>query len=212
MTRFAAILTLAALPWGVSVAGTLSEPAGDAPSGFVDREGRRHDLSEFRGSIVVVNFWATWCLPCRHEMPLFVDLASRRAGDGVVVVGASSDDRTNAPEVERFAGDLGIRFPIWLGATTVDMARLGLGSALPATAVLDRDGGVVLRVDGIVDGPGLDAWIDWLLGDRASPAPPVPIDRSATPQQPGHHDHGHDEHGHSHGPGVGLDGPSLVPS
>jgi hypothetical protein len=132
-----------------------------------------------------------------------------RAGDGVVVVGAAADGRENLPAVERFTGELGIRFPVWLRATTVDMARLGLGSALPATAVVDRDGSVVLKVDGVVDGPGLDAWIEWLLGDRASPAPPVPIDAAAG-LPTGHHEHDH--HDHSNGPGVGLDGPSLVPS
>jgi thiol-disulfide isomerase/thioredoxin len=212
MSRVAAILALAALPWGGTAAGTPTPVPEDARGGFVDREGRPHDLSEFRGSIVVVNFWATWCIPCRHEMPLFVDLAARRARDGVVVVGAAADDRANLPEVERLAGDLGIRFPIWLGATTVDMARLGLGSALPATAVLDRDGAVVLRVDGVVDAPGLESWIEWLLGDRAAPAPPVPIDTGAGTPAPGHHEHGHDGHDHAHGPAVGLDGPSLVPS
>jgi thiol-disulfide isomerase/thioredoxin len=216
MSRLAAILAVAVLPWGVCAAGAPAAPAGDARGGFVDRDGLPHDLAEFSGSIVVVNFWATWCLPCRHEMPLFVDLARRRAADGVVVVGASADGRADAKEVDRFAADLGMRFPIWMEANIEDMARLGLGSALPATAILDRDGGVVLRVNGVVDGPGLDAWIDWLLGDRASPAPPVPIDTGAMeqPAQHGHaHDeHGHDGHGHAHGPGVGLDGPSLVPS
>ncbi|HXU11765.1 MAG TPA: redoxin domain-containing protein [Candidatus Binatia bacterium] len=217
MSRFAALLAIAVLPWGVCAAGGPAAPAGDEPGGFVDRDGRTHDLAEFSGSLVVVNFWATWCLPCRDEMPLFVDLARRRAADGVVVVGAAADGLADAKEVDRFAADLGIGFPIWMEASIEDMARLGLGSALPATAVLDRDGRVVLRVNGVVDGPGLDAWIDWLLGDRASPAPPVPIDTGAGVERPGRHghahdEHGHDEHGHAHGPGVGLDGPSLVPS
>ena len=86
------------------------------------------------------------------------------------------------------------------------MTRLGLGTALPATAVLDRDGRVAVRIDGVIDGPGLDNWIDWLIGDRTAPVPPVPIGTALPAVEEGH------EHEHRHGPGVGLDGPSLVPS
>src|SRR5439155_21428351 len=127
------------------------------------------------------------------------EIAARRPGPDVVFVGVSLESRQDAQKVGRFARDRGIGFPIWLGATTEDMTRLGLGTEIPATAVLDRDGRVAFRGDGVVAGPGLEAWIDWLLGDRASFPPPEP------------HRHPHD-HGHHHWPGVGLDGPSLVPS
>jgi thiol-disulfide isomerase/thioredoxin len=192
-------LILSVLP----AAGTRAEspvPSQDeARDGLVDLDGRPRDLAELSGSIVVVNFWATWCIPCRAEMPLLVGLAAPRSGSDVVLVGLSMDPRQDAQKVERFARDRGIEFPIWLGATTEDMKRLGLGTEIPATAVLDRDGRVVFRVDGPVNETELDAWIDWLLGDRSSSPPPEP------------HGHAHD-HGHHHGPGVDLDGPSLVPS
>jgi thiol-disulfide isomerase/thioredoxin len=192
-------LLLSALPAAGIRAESPFLSQDEARDGLVDLDGRPRDLAEFRRSIVVVNFWATWCIPCREEMPLLVEIAARRPGTDVVFVGVSMDRPQEAQKVGRFARDRGIGFPIWLGATTEDMTRLGLGTEIPATAVLDRDGRVAFRVDGVVDGPRLDAWIDWLLGDRTSSPPPEP------------HHAAHD-HGHHHGPGVGLDGPSLVPS
>ena len=218
MSRPGAVLILALLPWAGIAAGSPPSPPEDPSHGLVDLDGRPRDLAEHRGSIVVVNFWATWCIPCREEMPLLVEIASRYGARGVVVVGASADSLHDARRVRRFAEDAGIEFPIWVGATTEDMARLGLGKALPATAVLDRDGRVAVRVGGVIDGPGLEAWIDWLLGESTGPAPPPPIgavpEPGRLPGEQGHADHGHEGHDHRHGPGsgVGLDGPSLVPS
>jgi thiol-disulfide isomerase/thioredoxin len=206
-SRTAGVVILAALPWTGLLAEPLPPPQTAVRQGLVDLEGRPRNLDELRGSLVVVNFWATWCVPCRVEMPLFVEMARRRAGTGVVIVGAAADSQEEARRVRRFIDDLEIDFPIWLGATTEDMTRFGLGTALPATAILDRDGSVALRVDGVVDGEGLEGWIDWMLGDRTSPAPPAPIGRAPAD---GHEHHDHGDHGH--GPGVGLDGPSLVPS
>jgi thiol-disulfide isomerase/thioredoxin len=202
----------AALTFGLILSGTVliqahaaedPPPAqGPATLALRDLEGRPQDLRDLRGSIVVVNFWATWCIPCREEMPIFVKLHERRAGEGVGVIGASADAAGNEHAVEAFVREQQIHFPIWIGATTLDMERLGLGTALPATAIIDRDGTVATRAAGIIDEAGLDRWIGWLLGDRSAPAPPPPV-RVPIP---------HHEHEHHHGTGVGLDGPSLVPS
>jgi thiol-disulfide isomerase/thioredoxin len=186
-------------------------PATEAPFTFQlqDLQGRMQDLRDLEGSIVVVNFWATWCIPCRQEMPTFVRLQERHGADGVQVIAASADEAGDKDAVEAFAHEQGIAFPIWIGATTVDMERLGLGSALPATAIIDRDGSVAVRAPGIIEEAGLNLWIDWLLGDRSTPAPPAPVGVAIPPAAPGHHEHEADHH---HGAGAGLDGPSLVPS
>jgi thiol-disulfide isomerase/thioredoxin len=205
-SRSPAILTL-----GLFLASPAPMRAQDlAPSGveatlvLQDLEGRKRDLQEFKGSVVVVNFWATWCIPCREEMPIFIRLQERRGAEGVQVIGASADEVGKEHAVGTFVRELGINFPIWIGATTVDMERLGLGTALPATAILDRDGTVATRAAGIIDESGLNRWIDWLLSDRSAPAPPPPV---KVPMPSAAH-----KHDHHHGTGVGLDGPSLVPS
>jgi len=200
----------AALTFGLILSGLalIQARAGEVPSPtdgqatlvLQDLDGRKQDLRDLKGSIVVVNFWATWCIPCRKEMPVFVKLHERRAAEGVRVIGASADDPGNERAVEAFVQEQHINFPIWIGATTVDMERLGLGTALPATAIIDRDGTVVTRAAGIIDEAGLNRWIDWLIGDRSAPAPSPPVGVPIP------------KHDHHHGTGVGLDGPSLVPS
>jgi len=141
-------------------------------------------------------------------MPIFVRLQERRGAEGVQVIGASADETGNERAVEAFVQEQRVNFPIWVGATTVDMERLGLGTALPATAIIDRDGTVATRAPGIIDEAGLNRWIDWLLGDRSTPAPPPPVGVPIPPAASGGQGHEH----HHHGTGVGLDGPSLVPS
>ena len=156
-------------------------------------------LARHRGRIVVLNFWATWCAPCIKEMPILVSLHRRYAARGVDVAGASADDETTRARIPEFVQRLKIDFPVWEGATTADMQALGLGVELPATALIDRDGAVVFRIQGVVDKRDLERRVEWLLGDRRAPPPPDP--------EP--HDHDGEEHAHG---GVGMEGASMVPS
>jgi thiol-disulfide isomerase/thioredoxin len=213
-----------------------TSPGGAAVLALADLDGAPRSLEDLRGRIVVLNFWATWCIPCRAEMPLLDRVARRYAGRGVQVIGASADAPDRRREVERFARRLRLGFPIWIGATTADMVRLGLGEALPATAILDRDGRVAFAVLGPIEPGDLEARLDWLAGDRAAAPPAAHLDRFAAPtadrDEPGGpaspegHDHpaegpgpDHKGHGHAHGEkedhahgGVGIEGASLVPS
>jgi len=129
------------------------------------------ELSAYAGRIVVLNAWASWCAPCRKEMPLLADLDSEYGPRGVQVVGASIDEPEDEMEARRFAQRAGVRYPLLLGWTTARMTTLLLGDAVPATAIFDRDGRLVFRLIGELRDADLRARLEWLLGDRASECP-----------------------------------------
>lgn len=108
-------------------------------------------LPSLRGRVTVVNFWATWCGPCREEMPMLDKLARQLAPHGVTVVGIALD---NKPEVQSFVKLLKIGYPIWLGdADTISLMRAAGNSSggLPYTVVLDRKGNTVATLLGKLD-------------------------------------------------------------
>lgn len=149
-------------------------------------EGDRATLADHRGSVVLLNFWATWCVPCLREMPALRDIQTRYGGRGLTVIAASADPPAGIDQVRRFVRRDRLQFPIWIGATTRDMERLQLGEALPATALIDRDGRIAARFLGPFEAVVLEAWVVWLLGDRAGPAPGP--ERVAAPSFPGAQD------------------------
>jgi thiol-disulfide isomerase/thioredoxin len=124
---------------------------------FNDVAGSGRALGEFQGKVVVINFWATWCVPCREEMPAFERLNDRWQARGVQFVGLSDDD---PGKVRRFASELGINYPLWVGGENVgDLARrLGnrLG-VLPFTVIIDPAGRVLDTKVGPYTEPELDA-------------------------------------------------------
>jgi thiol-disulfide isomerase/thioredoxin len=186
--------------------------ADELPLSVSDLKGNPQTLESYRGRIVVLNFWATWCVPCRAEMPLLADLKDRYAQRGVVVVGASTDDETTKDQIKPFIEKLGISFPIWTGATTGHMEQFGLGKALPATAILDEQGAVAFRILGVLKRKDLTRRIDFLLSGRKGKAPEETLDLlSEEAEKHQGHDHGEEEEEHAHG-GVGVEGASLVPS
>jgi peroxiredoxin len=109
---------------------------------FQDLQGQPLSLEAYRGKLVVLNFWATWCPPCLKEMPAFVRLQQKYGDQGLQFVGIALDTRE---EVARFVTEHRIDFPIVAGEEDVAiyMQRLGNGiGALPFTVVVDRDGAV----------------------------------------------------------------------
>lgn len=118
-------------------------PAAIQATRFADADGKPHTLAEYAGKVVVVNFWATWCTPCREEMPGFVKLQERWSGRGVQFVGLAQDEPA---KVAAFRSELGINYPLWLGGGEVmDLSRR-LGNrqgVLPHTVLLDAQGRVI---------------------------------------------------------------------
>ena len=187
-----------------------AQSANEANLTLNDLKGQQQSLAQYRGKIVVLNFWATWCIPCLDEMPILTELQRRYETQGVQVIGASADEPSTQKAIPSFLRKRKIDFPVWLGATTADMQRLALGEALPATAIIDRDGQIVGRILGPVEKEDLQHRIEWLLGARQSPAPPAVVNNIDKLKQ-SHTGHKHEEENHEHG-GVGVEGASTVPS
>jgi thiol-disulfide isomerase/thioredoxin len=128
-----------------------------------DLSGTEQQLSAFKGRIVILNFWATYCIPCRKEMPDLAAIQNEYAALGVQVVGASTDAAEDRAKVLQFVRETKLNFPIWIGATTADMIRFGLGAALPGTVVIGKDGRAVKVISGVVNQADLKKQIDALL-------------------------------------------------
>lgn len=146
-------LALAALAGGIWLAQTRyapqtpATPAIDAlwQLGFPDLQGQQQALSQWRGQVVVLNFWASWCAPCREEMPDFAALRAQYHENGVEFVGIAIDNATN---VTFFLQQHPVNYPILIGEGAAHSLARQLGNpsgALPYTIVLDRDGTPVLN-------------------------------------------------------------------
>ena len=125
--------------------------------------GTHQQVGQWQGKVVVVNFWATWCAPCREEIPLFIKLQKQYAERGVQFVGIAIDDAT---KVKLFAAELGMNFPVLVaGANAIDLTRkLGNRAAvLPFTLVVSRGGKVVASEIGTAHNAKLQALLLSLL-------------------------------------------------
>lgn len=104
-----------------------------------DTAGKAHRLAEYKGKWVVVNFWATWCVPCIQEIPEIA--AFQREHPEVVVIGVA-EDAENAAKVKQFAAKVGHTYPLVLANESVEK-QLGSPRALPTTRIYDPKGNVV---------------------------------------------------------------------
>ncbi|MGA2905548.1 MAG: TlpA disulfide reductase family protein [Candidatus Korobacteraceae bacterium] len=112
-------------------------------------DGSQVKLSDFRGKAVLLNFWATWCPPCKIEMPWFEDLQKQYAKDGLVVLGVAMDDSEPAT-IAKFASELGVNYPVLLGTDQVS-DDYGDVQYLPTTFYIGRDGTIVDKMIGLLD-------------------------------------------------------------
>jgi peroxiredoxin len=128
-------------------------------------DGKQVRLSDFRGKAVLLNFWATWCAPCKIEMPWFVDLQKQYASQGLQVIGVAMDD-SGEEAIAKFAKQMGVNYPVLIGKEAVGDAYGGL-EFLPTTFIIDRQGKVVDRVFGLVSRSEFEDNIKKALGPGA---------------------------------------------
>jgi thiol-disulfide isomerase/thioredoxin len=136
-----------------------------------DLSGKTTEVSALRGSIAVINFWATWCVPCREELPLLSKLNDEYAAKHVRFIAASADEPKNRGALDRFVSEHQLGMEIWVGANLDMLERAGLGNELPATLIVDEQGQVVARVLGETREDDIRRPLNWLLGGRNGPAP-----------------------------------------
>lgn len=145
---------------------------GRAPAyAFTALDGSAVNSDALIGNVVVLNFWATWCGPCKLEMPALQNLHEDRAADGVVVLGLATDAGQGAG-IRDFLEERGIEYPV--GRATYDhRSAFGGISAIPTTFIIDREGVVQHRVVGYFAPPAMRAAVDRLLDEPAA-TPSVP--------------------------------------
>ena len=122
-----------------------------------DVDGRTVRLQDLRGRPVVLDFWATWCAPCRTSMPDLDEIQQRYSSEGLVILGLSLDEDGVQP-VRRFAQSLGVKFRLALANDRV-LSEYGPIRSVPTTVFINRQGVVVRRVVGYLDRETMEAFV-----------------------------------------------------
>ena len=144
MKRVIIIVLLAALP-----SLSFGQTGQKSPSlALKDLQGRTLRLNDYKGKVVLINFWATWCPPCRAEMPDLIKMQREYRGRGLQVIGVTYPPQT-AGEVRRFIRKLRVNYPVALGSKETK-ALFGQGETLPVTVIIDREGNFRELIEGIL--------------------------------------------------------------
>ncbi len=148
---------------------TYARPRTIDDMAFVDRDRKTVHLSDFKGQVVVLNLWATWCAPCRFEMPTLARLQSQYAGKGVKVLPLSADGDDKFDDVKSFidAQEPGDALGVYVDPALIEKTTKLDVQSLPATIILDKQGREVARLDGEAtwDTPEVHALLDKLLSE-----------------------------------------------
>lgn len=171
-----AILGTAWMIFSSVPAGTASGPVAPSPrAGFAappfelaDLDGELLSLTELQGKVVVINLWASWCPPCRAEMPALQNASTSYADEDLVILGVHMTAQDSEANARAFVSEYGLSFPILLDRVG-EVGRLYQSRALPTTFFVDR-GGIIRQV--VVGGPlsevTLRSTIESLLGEGGS--------------------------------------------
>ena len=127
----------------------VSQIKGDVAPDFTlqSLDGKTVHLSDYRGKAVLLNFWATWCAPCKIEMPWFVELQKQYGPEGLQIVGVAMDD-ASPKEIADFAKEMGVNYPVLVGKEAVGDEYGGV-QFLPESFYIDRNGKVLDKAFGL---------------------------------------------------------------
>jgi peroxiredoxin len=147
--------------WPAEVCSAPSRPA-NLDFTLQEVRGREITLSEFRGQVVLINFWATWCVPCRIEIPHFVALHEKYRDRGLVILGVSVDESTES--LASFVTELEMTYPVLVAAKRRDLLEAyGPPAGFPTSVLISRDGKICTQHVGLTDAAVLERQIQALL-------------------------------------------------
>lgn len=148
LTVFAVLTTLLAVPRAAADADALLNQPAPAWT-LKDLEGKAVSLADYKGKLVVIDFWATWCGPCRMEIPGYIELQKKYGKDGLVIIGVSLDQKGPA-HVKKFVEKNGINYPVVM-STDALITTYGDFTSIPTTFLVDRSGKVIHTKSGAMD-------------------------------------------------------------
>ncbi len=122
-----------------------------------DTQGVSRSLADYRGQVVLINLWATWCPPCKEEMPTLQAFYDKHKDKGFVIIAINDGDP--APDVLQFVKDYRLTFPVWLDPTYIATEKAFKTLNLPSSFVIDRDGTIRLRWVGGISRRTLDKFV-----------------------------------------------------
>jgi peroxiredoxin len=121
-------------------------------------------LADYRGKVVLVNLWATWCPPCKEEMPALESFYRKHADEGFTIVAINDGDPT--ADVVQFVKDYGLTFPVWLDPTYIATEKAFKTLNLPSSFVIDREGQIVLSWVGGIQLRTLEKYVTPIIEDQ----------------------------------------------
>jgi thiol-disulfide isomerase/thioredoxin len=126
----------------------LANPAANLKFSFKDIDGKKVSLSQFKGKVIILDFWATWCVPCKEEIPGFIELQKKYGDRGLQIVGVSVDDTMS--QAKTYAAGMKMNYPVLLAEGKEDILKAyDPIKGIPVSIIIDRDGRIATRHEGI---------------------------------------------------------------
>jgi thiol-disulfide isomerase/thioredoxin len=123
-------------------------PAANLKFSFKDVDGKKVSLSQFKGKVIILDFWATWCVPCKAEIPGFIELKKKYGAQGLEIIGLSVDDSLNT--AKKYATEMKMNYPVLLAEGKEDILKAyDPIPSIPVSIIIDRQGKIVARHLGI---------------------------------------------------------------
>jgi peroxiredoxin len=171
---------LPATPASAPQSDAVTSPLLDRPApafALRDLAGHSVSLADYRGKALLINFWATWCAPCRVEMPWFIDLQRKYATQGFTILGIDSDFPEDVPKVPGFAKRMNLNYPVLYGNHQTN-TKYGCCDYLPISYYVDRAGTIRVATVGLGERNTVETYIRRLL-EASPPQPDTQITASA---------------------------------